>query len=349
MKQMVDRFEPYLESPVFMSSKAKKISKPMLALYNSIKQSLERAYGYADIESIFSVVELLSTDSQYNDLGHASTYLFRKLGVDVRQRISDENQKVLARLLSKTLREFVRYTCQLGESTEIERIDKLYSELFDVLSKKFNLPKINLHGHSYSYPNCPIYTTNYDLVMEKYWEVLADINDLWKEERNIKVLDVEKREGEIVEFIKLHGSLNWFQLENEDIVNLESLRARYGRNRVAGELMLYPIEQKDMYLYPWFNLFHRFKNDLTHTTNWIVIGYGFNDEFIRNTFCEVLDEGNHRLIIVSPRANEIGDKFFSDYEGIIRKVVGKFGEPNLVEKIISDLSSFFGAPSSPDG
>ena len=54
-------------------------------------------------------------------------------------------------------------------------------------------------------------------------------------------------------------------------------------------------------------LFRQFKQDLSKTKNWIIIGYSFNDEFIRNIFLEVFrQEGqNPRMLIIHPRAKEM--------------------------------------------
>jgi hypothetical protein len=47
---------------------------------------------------------------------------------------------------------------------------------------------------------------------------------------------------------------------------------------------------------------------LKHIRTWIVIGYSFNDEFIRNMFGEALRLGDHKLILVNPNADDIVKK-----------------------------------------
>jgi hypothetical protein len=313
-------------------------SNLQLAYYKEIKRILLETYGYADLESVFNVVEQVSLDSRYADLGFISAYILHKKGIDVKLRMSVSTEVELAKKLSIAIKEFVRHICQLEESLTVEgKIEQLYGDLFDAVCSKYNIGKISGGGkQSYSYPNCPIYTTNYDLVQEKYWQGLAHINDLWKEDGNIMVLDVEKREGDIVELVKLHGSLNWFKLEDGTIVKMDSSQERFARRRVEGELVLYPIRQKNMYLYPWFDLFGRFKDDLERTINWIVIGYSFNDEFIRNSFLEVLRVPGHKLIIVGPNASKITSTFFNNQESVI-PIDGKFGDNDTVPKIISNL------------
>ena len=103
-------------------------------------------------------------------------------------------------------------------------------------------------------------------------------------------------------------------------------------------MILYPLHQKDLYLYPWFELFKGFKHDLSKTKNWISIGYSFNDEFIRNIFHEALDDNMHKLVIVAPDANGIVSDKFSDYKDHIRKINGKFGETETVSRILDELN-----------
>lgn len=99
--------------------------------------------------------------------------------------------------------------------------------------------------------------------------------------------------------------------------------------------MFYPIQQKDLHLYPWFDLFYRFKEDLQRTKTWIVIGYSFNDEFILNVFREALRIGDHRLILVS---HNIVEQKFSQYSiDKVRKTLTRFGEKHTTIDIVTEL------------
>lgn len=153
---------------------------------------------------------------------------------------------------------------------------------------------------------------------------------------NIRLLDVEKREAGPTTLIKLHGSLNWYKQEDETIVIMDTQKRRLGNQNIVGELMLYPIQQKDLYLYPWFNLFYRLKDDLSHTKNWIVLGYSFNDEFIRNTFFEIMKDRAYKMLLVDPNAKAIVEKHFVTNNNVI-PIVGKFEDNDIVSKILSQL------------
>ncbi|MFL6378690.1 MAG: SIR2 family protein, partial [Nitrososphaeraceae archaeon] len=173
------------------------------------------------------------------------------------------------------------------------------------------------------------------------WEGVSPIIDLWKDDKGIKILDHERvLSGEMdVKLVKLHGSLDWFKLKNGKIVNLPSYRAKHGKQPVEGEMILYPLHQKDLYLYPWFELFKGLKRDLSKIKTWISIGYSFNDEFIRNIFHEALNDSVHKLVIVAPDANGIVPEKFTNYEDYIRKINGRFGETGTVSRILNELNS----------
>jgi SIR2-like domain len=204
---------------------------------------------------------------------------------------------------------------------------------------------IQIEGKKYLIVDYLVYTTNYDLIQEKYWQGVTEINDLIeRDDRDREILDLRRLPENYsyrgppkqIKYVKLHGSLNLYRLSDGTIVKMESPGKKYGRTPVEEELMIYPIHQKDLYLYPWFDLFKQFKTDLDHTKNWIFIGYSFNDEFITNIILEILRKGNKKLIIVSPHASHIKEKFSAHKESII-DISTKFGEKVTNESIFEAL------------
>ena len=92
--------------------------------------------------------------------------------------------------------------------------------------------------------------------------------------------------------------------------------------------MVFPIQQKDIYLDPWITLFQDFKEHLQNSDRWIVIGYGFNDEFILEVFKEALTN-EKTLIIINPDAGSIQNKFPTEFHDNIDALPIKFGDPNF--------------------
>lgn len=296
------------------------------------------------MESVFTVLLSISQSMKYLDLGFSSVFATSKFIRDPNLNITTEVNITAADKLLKDYRRFVRSLCRL-KNTQEKRITKVYSDFFEKLGSKCpSQPKKGEDNEMYTYPlNCSIYTTNYDAVMETFWDGIAHINDLWKD-TNGKTLDVRKREGDVLNLYKLHGSLDWFGLSDGSIVKSDKFQKTRSKREVTGEYILYPIQQKDLYLYPWFDLFYIFKDELQHTKTWIVIGYRFNDEFILNMFVEAFGTGDHKLILVTPHAKGVVEKFSPDnvkkVSHRIRNGVDLRDNIVLVEKKFGDLDNY---------
>ena len=134
--------------------------------------------------------------------------------------IATEEEITTATKLLRIYKAYVRQACRLKESTE-KRITDVYSDFFEQVGSKYASHKVRGEdGQQYIYPhNCSIYTTNYDNVIETYWQGIAHINDLWKDTKGTLTLDVERHEGDVLDLIKLHGSLDWLGLTDGTIIN----------------------------------------------------------------------------------------------------------------------------------
>lgn len=209
MKQMVTLFEQELASIQFEVTGNFKAD--MIKLYASIKNSLIATYGYADLESVFSVIDILAADKKYSELGFATNYILSRIQKSYvgKDTISNPHEKALALELLEQFKKFVRAKCTIDES-KFDLIDSIYSDFFNKLGKKYNADHVVApNGNSYHVENWSIYTTNYDLSQEIYWEGLADTNDLFNERAGAKVLAVDRvGEQDKPKIVKLHGSLN---------------------------------------------------------------------------------------------------------------------------------------------
>lgn len=304
MKQFVLEFENQLKQK--LQSDSSSYTKDMLLLYEDIKNRLVQIYDYADLESVFSVIEALSRNVRYSDLGFPCSYSLSKLSTKSEGTsnlwIGSDSLKALATDLLSSYKEFVRERLNFDEDME-ECIDELFRDFYNTISKDHHDASIQstiIDGKDYILADYLVYTTNYDLIQERYWQGITKINNLIEsDDRGREILDLKRldedysvrRNGRHLKFVKLHGSLNLFKLRDGSIAKLDQRRKKYGKTQVEGELMIYPIQQKDLYLYPWFDLFKQFKANLDHTKCWIFIGYGFNDEFITNMILETLKKG----------------------------------------------------------
>jgi SIR2-like domain len=311
MKGLVDTIEKQLRE------ESEGYSKEMYNLYQNIRKSLKATYRYVDLESIFSVIEDISRNVRFSDLGVTSAYvLSHSTGLRGNKNIANRIEKRLANRLRLRIKGITRNVCTLnyGEDSHIKEV--FYPIYTAVASggRQHYVQEVN--DKKILYENWPIYTTNYDRVQEIYWEGNANLNDLITNDKNIYRIDLARITEPSLKLIKLHGSLDWYMLDDGSVVRSPTNRIRIGGRTVIGEMMLYPINQKDLYLHPWLEMIRGFKADLLAIRNWVVIGYSFNDLFIREIFEESLNKGNHRLIVVCPRASQIVQKHFGDRNNI---------------------------------
>jgi SIR2-like domain len=182
---------------------------------------------------------------------------------------------------------------------------------------------------------------------ENYWTGITEINNLArKDESGLEIVDVSRlNEQNKLKLVKLHGSLDWFKLADWTIVKAHPGKKpnEYGKLLVEEEQMLYPIQQKDMYLYPWFDFLKQFKADLHKEKNWIVIGYRFNDEFIRNIVLDVLKmdkNKNHILILIDRNANDIVEEKLGGKRSNIQPIEAEFGKDKINSEVIKKMKYF---------
>jgi len=287
MTQMVAKFENYLiENNI-----------PERYLYTQIKSTLEKGYDISqiDIESVFSVIQGIADSITPQKMGHFPFYYIKKFGSEHKfssKEIED------AQKLRNALETFIKNECQfVGADNEKLKIyeksyDPLFKNLYEITRKK------NPKGFEYSV-GWKAYTTNYDLIFEDYWAELIPIIDFFTfDQSQFAYFDTNKQiYGQIQTFVKLHGSIDWLKLEDGSV--LKSNPNTFTRIKKKGIAMLYPIQQKDLYLHPWITLFQELKFGLKACDRWYIIGYAFNDPFILEIFEESFTS-QKRMIIINP-------------------------------------------------
>jgi hypothetical protein len=177
MRDLVNSFEKEL-STTTKSATGKRI-REMLKLYRDIKEKLRRVYQYVDMESVFSVVEMISKDTLYSQLDFGSTYILSIKGnTPNRKKIFTQLQRDHALKLLTMYREHVRKECTLKHDYD-DDINRIYKEFFDKIRDESKEDRLY------------IYTTNYDRVLETYWEG-NEINDLFVNRGGLQQLDLDR-------------------------------------------------------------------------------------------------------------------------------------------------------------
>ena len=310
MQEMVSDFENALKD-----------DDALYDFYFKIKDVLIKEYGDSkiDIESILSVVAGISKDTKPADLGHFAFYYASQ---NCSSGKFSANKKNLAGNLEEKLQHYIKEKCNASRQQYNDIYNISYLPLFK-----------HMDGEQERYEQVKLcrdwkaYTTNYDNIFEDFWRAFeppidhfGPIGNSVKHVFNIHLLSQKHT------FSKLHGSLDWTKEVPSGRIVREELQT-YSPVKTRGEVMLFPIQQKDLYLHPWFTLFQDLKEGLSTKQKWYVIGYAFNDEFIRSVFQESLVDGSSKkLILINPEANKIKNKFSSNVQNQIDVLPIRFGD-----------------------
>lgn len=310
MQEMVAEFEGELSK-----------NTKLYDFYSKIKRILTEEYDKheIDIESILSVINGIASDVNLKDLGH---FVFYYTTSNCNHKKFPDDEIAMAKELQKKLKEYIKKVCipKISKDERNKAYRQSYIPLFSLLSgERRSYDKVTL-SH-----NWKAYTTNYDNIFEGFWNEFEFAIEHFEQDGNSSNYVFKNKElPQEHSFCKLHGSLDWTkEVDSGRIVK----RNNFGFSSVEtqGEIMLFPIQQKDLYLHPWFTLFQDLKSGLNLKAHWYVIGYAFNDEFIKNVFQESLRD-QKKLVIINPKAAQIKNKFHKSVRDKIDILPIKFGD-----------------------
>ena len=308
-------------------------------VYSGIKGRLEQDLGKpVDLEAVFSVIDgLLNYNTE--KLGLLSIYLanngFRKP--------SEEIVKI-CKSLSEKFRDFVKNKCEVPEAA-FGKIGSVYRDFFNRFALELG-GKVNRQEDYAWCPDWTIFTTNYDTCIEYYWREKARIGidtgfdfDLV---RHVSALRSRRflQENIGLQLFKLHGSINWLVEKgtNEVIeVEMEKGRSHMGR-RFLGEMMIYPIAEKELYLDPYISMLLRLNRELESKKVWIIIGYSFNDPVIREIFSKESSK-DKKIILVHPNAEGIFNERLQGVQGDVVRLKSMFGMEDSFQMVNHALIS----------
>jgi len=236
-----------------------------------------------------------------------------------------EKQSLLHPELSENLKskiiEFIRKNCDLNEKNQNDII-KTYNQLFAIL--KYD-----------SHSVFKIFTTNYDRVIETYFESKDNFDDFYdgftcKDSRICDWRPEGYDEDYKIKLFKLHGSIDQF-IENGRII-------KCWREPIGTEnAMIYPMREKEVYKDPFFELFIRLKTSLLSEKICIVIGYSFGDEHIQNVFFDAVKRNPEIKILFG---NKNPDEVIKNLEPIKDNIIpieGEFGKETFFERLEEEI------------
>lgn len=309
-------------------------------IYSEIVNCLTKDLGNkVDLEAIFSVIEGLKA---YQDptkrgmlVGEFPLYLsWKNFGNSLLQHVSTDLNELEG--LEFEFRKFIRERCIFrGDRNNLK---KVYTDFFTRLQGKIlnttarTTGEVQFH-YDYSWS---LFTTNYDACLEIFFRgiagikidtVIPNIQDM-----NLGTLQLLQHQGKL-RLIKLHGSTRWLvrktgQVDEKEYDLDESYKIA-SDSVYTGEIVMYPLSQKLLYVYPYIPLFFLLNYVLRDSKVCVVIGYSFRDPVIRNIFSNYISKSDLKIILVLPDATKITGELFPDQKQNFITIDRKFGEKDF--------------------
>lgn len=332
MQEMVTEFKEDL---------VKSEDKDRIGLFNDIWSFLaENLDRPIDLEAVFTIVDSI-TDWSSEKIGISALYhATRCANIEMKNEkqkatirlIEPNSDKIdIARKLKIDFEEYIRRKCE-DHPENNEKIKKIYGELFAIVGRRHE--GVRNESGLFSGP-WSIFTTNYDNIIEGYFLDIAKCPLITGFEYNgttrmhTSTPEAFQRHTGPTKLFKLHGSTSWYRHPDPDvgIVELElkpqGNRTRDGRE-FGGQVMLYPIVEKELYHEPFISMYHELVKTLKSTKYWLVIGYSFGDKIVRDIFINNSLKTT-KMVLWHPHAKQIAVEKLKMFKGKIEPFDQRFG------------------------
>ncbi len=307
MKEFVLVFEKFL---------IENADKKERELYSDVKKTLESKINRkVDLEAVFTVIEGIINYDDPEKLGLLALYFEaeRKKNFPTAEQVETCNK------LKLKFQSFIKDRCDIPETfTEIK---KVYRDFFNRIAIELggDYRKEGIYAYN---TNWTIFTTNYDVCLEYYWRIAAGVDldtnfmpDRITRNNILRPNSILAEPPEILKLFKLHGSFNWLiDKKTGNVIEVTEKGNSIMGTSYTGELMLYPIAEKELYLEPYISMLTRLNRELKRNPIWIVIGYSFNDPVIREIFIKNWSTSK-KLVLVHPRATKILNRRLTRIKG----------------------------------
>lgn len=234
-------------------------------------------------------------------------------------------------LLATGVKDLIRTQCHVKSNkkrtqSRLRRLDSRYDSFLRglVSHSLFGLaPK--LPPRNPRYPAVEVFTTNYDDVLETFFERKSvEFTDGYRETGEVsrsgdiivRFEEDEFRNPSPAKIYKLYGSIKYARIGNST-VKIEPYVWSFGGTHM-GDLLVYPGATKVIWNEPQLQLFYRLQQRLYRAFYCIVIGYSFNDRAVAEMFLDALDSNKSlRIFVVSPSAENIKLEVFRNNPAVI--------------------------------
>jgi len=230
---------------------------------------------FEDIEDVLHSISNLGMESQLNALITIRDYY--QLTSDSKK--ASKVAKLIAQVKNILLNDFVN-------SIDYSKLS--YHEMFLLKLRAFGcLSKVK------------IYTTNYDLAFEYMLDKLSiEYSNGFSGFVNRKFDPKALQNKELTELIKVHGSVNWFYDEYDNVI--KEFQPRFINNQVvideSKQVLIYPTSEKlyQTYNEPYSELMRNMLNNFESNRNVIIVlGYKYGDEHINDILYKAVANPNN--------------------------------------------------------
>ena len=176
-----------------------------------------------------------------------------------------------------------------------------------------------------------IVTTNYDRVLE---HIMSYHNIPFSDGFNGKVLSIfdekEFKDKEIVNLIKVHGSLNWFDIDSET-------RFLHLISKDETPKIIAPGKKKyqEAYSNPYRELIKKADDLIKNSLSFLVVGFGFNDEHLTPEIQKKVKKGTPLVLITK----KVSENTFTELEKAERYILFEESEDAKTKVIYKENSS----------
>ena len=172
-----------------------------------------------------------------------------------------------------------------------------------------------------------IVTTNYDRVLEY---VMSYHNISYIDGFNGKVLSIfnetKFKDKEIVNLVKVHGSLNWFDVDGE-IRFLSSISKDEAPKIIAPGKNKY----QEAYSSPYRELIQKADDLIKTASSFLVVGFGFNDEHLTPKIKAKVKKGTP-IVLITKKVSDSSYEELKDAEKYILFEESESGKTKVIYK-----------------
>lgn len=162
----------------------------------------------------------------------------------------------------------------------------------------------------------PVFTTNYDLAIERLADVSLTGFDLvdgfthdtmrqWDPSIFYRYRATAKDEPTILLF-KLHGSCSWRVKKDTEVVTKESTAELVTADSTYDNALMWPAQTKSIMKGPYETNYNYLEQCLMQAEACLVVGFSFRDEVIKRYFAKALDLNEKlKVALVDPHAEAL--------------------------------------------